>query len=156
MSMSQSLRERITEGMKEAMKGGDKKRLSTLRLMQSALKDKDIASRTDGRNEGIPEPEILDLFAKMVKQRRESAEVYEQGGRPELAEGERQEIAIIESFMPQQMDEAATRAAVEAVIKDVGATSVKDMGKVMGALKQRHAGQMDFAKAGAVVKSLLG
>lgn len=154
--MSQSLRDRITEGLKEATKAQDKKRLSTLRLMQAALKDKDIASRTDGRNAGIGEPEILDLFAKMVKQRRESAEIYDQGGRPELAEGERQEIAIIESFMPQQMDEAATKAAVEAIIKEVGATSVKDMGKVMGALKQRHAGQMDFAKAGAVVKSLLG
>jgi len=154
--MSQSLRGRITEGMKEALKTQDKKRLSTLRLMQSALKDKDIASRTDGRNEGIPEPEILDLFAKMVKQRRESAEIYEQGGRPELAAGEREEIAIIESFMPQQMDDAATQAAIAAVIKDVGASSVKDMGKVMAELKTRHAGQMDFAKAGALVKSLLG
>jgi uncharacterized protein YqeY len=154
--MSQSLRERITEGMKEAMKSGDKKRLSTLRLMQSALKDKDIASRTDGRNEGIAEPEMLDLFAKMVKQRRESAEIYDQGGRPELAEGERQEIAIIESFMPTQLDDAATQAAVAAVIKDVGAASVKDMGKVMAELKKRHAGQMDFAKAGGVVKGLLG
>ena len=154
--MSQSLRDRITEGMKAAMKAGDKKRLSTLRLMQSSLKDKDIASRTDGRNEGIGEPEMLDLFAKMVKQRRESAELYDQGGRPELAEGERQEITIIESFMPQQLDDAATQAAVAAVIKEVGATSVKDMGKVMAELKKRHSGQMDFSKAGGVVKSLLG
>ncbi len=154
--MSDGLRGSIMQAMKDAMKSGDKARLSTIRLMQSAIKDKDIASRTDGRNDGVPDSDLLELFTKMVKQRRESAELYEKGERPDLVEKERAEIAVLEEFMPQQMDEAATKAAVEAVVAEVGATSVKDMGKVMGALKTKYAGQMDFGKAGAVVKAILG
>ncbi|MGB3810585.1 MAG: GatB/YqeY domain-containing protein [Parvibaculum sp.] len=154
--MSAALRDQIMQAMKDAMKSGDKLRLSTIRLMQSAIKDRDIASRTDGRNDGVPDADILELFTKMVKQRRESAEIYEKGGRADLVAQERGEIAVIEEFMPKQLGEAETKAAVEAVVAEVGATSVKDMGKVMGLLKTRYAGQLDFGKAGAVVKSLLG
>lgn len=154
--MSDGLRGSIMQAMKDAMKAGDKPRLSTIRLMQSAIKDKDIASRVDGRNDGVPDADLLELFTKMVKQRRESAELYEKGERPDLVDKERAEIAVLEEFMPQQMDEAATKAAVEAVVAEVGASSVKDMGKVMAALKAKYAGQMDFGKAGAVVKSILG
>lgn len=154
--MSAGLRERIMQAMKDAMKSGDKLRLSTVRLMQSAIKDKDIASRTDGRNEGVSDADILEVFTKMVKQRRESADLYEKGGRADLVAQERGEIAVIEEFMPRQLGEAETKAAVEAVVKELGATSVKDMGKVMAALKTRFAGQMDFGKAGGVVKGLLG
>lgn len=154
--MSQSLRDSITQQVKDAMKAGDKPRLSALRLMQAAIKDKDIASRTDGRNEGVSDAELMDLFAKMVKQRRESAELYDKGGRPELAAQEKAEIAVIESFMPKQLSQADTRAAIEAVMKEIGAASVKDMGRVMAELKKRYAGQMDFGQVGAIAKSLLG
>jgi uncharacterized protein YqeY len=154
--MSDGLRAKIMQAMKDAMKAGDKRRLSTVRLMQSAIKDKDIASRTEGVNDGVSDAEILELFSKMVKQRRESAELYEKGGRADLVEQEQGEIAVLEEFMPKQMDEAETKAAVAAVIAEVGATSIKDMGKVMGALKGKYAGQMDFGKAGAVVKAALG
>lgn len=154
--MSDGLRAAILQAMKDAMKAGDKRRLSTVRLMQSAIKDKDIASRTEGVNEGVSDAEILELFAKMVKQRRESAELYEKGGRADLVEQEMSEIAVLEEFMPKQMDEAETKAAVAAAIAEVGAASIKDMGKVMGALKAKYAGQMDFGKAGAVVKAALG
>lgn len=154
--MSGGLRDQIMQAMKDAMKSGDKLRLSTVRLMQSAIKDRDIASRTDGRNEGVSDAELLEVFAKMVKQRRESADLYEKGGRADLVAQERGEIAVIEEFMPKQLGEAETKAAVEAVVKELGATSVKDMGKVMAALKARYAGQMDFGKAGAVVKAALG
>ena len=154
--MSDGLRAQVMQAMKDAMKSGDKARLSTIRLMQSAIKDKDIASRTDGRNDGVPDSEILELFSKMVKQRRESAELYQKGDRPDLVEKEQAEIAVLEEFMPKQMDDAETKAAIEAVVAEVGATSVKDMGKVMGALKAKYAGKMDFAKAGAAVKAALG
>lgn len=154
--MSGTLREQIQQAMKDAMKAGDKQRLSAVRLMQSAIKDKDIASRTDGRNAGVSDAEILDVFAKMVKQRRESAELYEKGGRQDLVDQERGEIAVIESFMPKQMSEAETRAAVEAVMKEIGASTVKDMGRVMGELKKRYAGQMDFGQVGTIAKGLLG
>lgn len=154
--MSQSLRDSIMSQLKDAMKAGDKPRVSALRLMQAAIKDRDIASRTDGRNDGVSDAELMDLFTKMVKQRKESADLYEKGGRPELAAQERGEIAVIESFMPKQLSEAETRAAVEAVMKEIGASSVKDMGKVMAELKKRYAGQMDFGQVGAIAKSLLG
>lgn len=154
--MSGGLRDQIMQAMKDAMKSGDKLRLSTVRLMQSAIKDRDIASRTDGRNEGVSDAELLEVFAKMVKQRRESADLYEKGGRADLVAQERGEIAVIEEFMPKQLGEAETKAAVEAVVKELGATSVKDMGRVMAALKSKYAGQMDFGKAGGVVKALLG
>ena len=151
------LREDITAAMKEAMKSGDKKRLSTVRLMQAAIKDKDINARTEGHASALtPDSGLVELFAKMVKQRQESVAVYEQGGRPELAQNERDEIAVIQSFMPKQLSEDEDKAAVAEIIKAVGAASIKDMGKVMAELKVKYAGQMDMAKAGAIVKGLLG
>lgn len=149
------LRERFNEQMKEAMKAKDTRRLSTVRMIMAAVKDRDIASRTEESREGVSDEEILSLLAKMVKQREESAATYETGNRPELAVAEREEIAVIREFMPKQMSEEETREAAQDAIKEVGAEAMKDMGKVMGALKQRYSGQMDFAKAGAVVKELL-
>jgi uncharacterized protein YqeY len=152
-----SLRATINDALKDAMKSGDKRRVSTLRLMNAAIKDKDINSRTEGHESALtPDSGLIDLFAKMVKQRQESVAVYEQGGRPELAQAEREEIEIIQSYMPKQLSDDEAKAAVAAIIKEVGATSVKDMGKVMAALKAKYAGQMDMAKAGAIVKGLLG
>ena len=152
-----ALREDITAALKDAMKSGDKKKLSTLRLMQAAIKDKDINSRTEGHESALtPDSGIVELFAKMVKQRQDSIAAYEQGNRPELAQNERDEIAVIQSFMPKQMNDEEAKAAVAEVIKAVGATSVKDMGKVMAELKAKYAGQMDMGKAGGIVKALLG
>ena len=153
--MTQSLRETIKQGLTEATKAQDKRRMATLRLIQAALKDRDIAGRTEGRDAGVSDAEILDVLSKMVKQRRESAGIYESAGRMELAQQENEEIAIIESFMPKQLSDAETAAAVQAVIAETGAASIKDMGRVMGELKKRHVGQMDFAKAGAIVKEKL-
>jgi hypothetical protein len=154
-AMTQSLRESIKQGLTEATKAQDKRRMATLRLIQAALKDRDIAGRTDGRDAGVSDAEILDVLSKMVKQRRESIGIYESAGRMELAEREKEEVEIIESYMPKQLSEEETAAAVEAVISETGAASIKDMGRVMGELKKRHAGQMDFAKAGALVKEKL-
>ena len=152
-----SLRETISAAVKDAMKAGDKKKLSTLRLMSSAIKDKDINSRTDGHDSALtPDTGLVELFAKMVKQRQESVAIYEQGGRPELAQNERDEITVIQSYMPKQLSDEEAKAVVADVIKAVGAASVKDMGKVMAELKLKYAGQMDMAKAGAIVKALLG
>ncbi len=152
-----ALRDDISAAVKEAMKAGDKKRLGTLRLMQAAIKDKDITARTDGHDSALTaDSGLQDLFAKMVKQRQDSVAAYEQGGRPELAQSERDEIAVIQSFMPKQLTDEEAKAAVASVIGAVGATSVKDMGKVMAELKARYAGQLDMAKAGGIVKSLLG
>lgn len=153
--MTQSLREIIKQGLTEATKAQDKRRMATLRLIQAALKDRDIAGRTEGRDAGVSDAEILEVLSKMVKQRRESAGIYESAGRMELAHQENEEISIIESFMPKQLSDAETAAAVQAVIAETGAASIKDMGRVMGELKKRHAGQMDFAKAGAIVKEKL-
>ncbi len=147
------MRDKIMQSVKDAMKGGDKARLAALRMVQAKIKDADIAARPS--REKISEPEIIDLLAKMVKQRRESIELYKQGGRPELADAEQAEITVIEGFMPKQLGEADISAAITALIKDTGATSVKDMGKVMAALKEKYAGQMDFAKASGMVKGLL-
>jgi uncharacterized protein YqeY len=141
--------------MKEALKARDAKRLSTLRLVLAALKDRDIAARSETSRALLGDDEILSLMAKMIKQREESATAYDAGGRPELAAGEREEIAIIRSFMPKQMDEAETAAAIRAVIAETGASSIKDMGKVMAALKERFAGRMDFSKASAATKAAL-
>lgn len=149
------LRDQLTEAMKEAMKAKEAKRLSTVRLMLAAVKDRDIAGRSDGSRDGVSDDEILQVLTKMIKQREESAATYDSGNRPELAAGEREEIAIIRAFMPRQLGDDETREAVKAVIAEVGAASIKDMGKVMGALKERFAGQMDFGKAGSVVKELL-
>ena len=148
------LRERLTAEMKDAMKAGEKQKLSTVRMIQAALKDRDIEARGSGKGP-IAEDEILSLLQKMIKQRNESAGVYDQGGRPELAEGERAEAAIIAGFLPQQMDEAETRAAIREAVVETGAAGPKDMGRVIGALKGKYAGRMDFAKASGLVKDTL-
>jgi uncharacterized protein len=150
------LREAITERMKTALRAKDTRTLSTVRLIMAGLKDRDIAARSDGNKAEIPESEIQRMLQGMVKQRRESIELYQKGNRPELAQQESEEIAVIESFLPQQMDEAGIEAAAEAAIAESGAAGIKDMGKVMAALRERHAGVIDLAKAGAVVKRLLG
>jgi uncharacterized protein len=152
-----SLREQITSDMKEAMKSGDKRRTQTLRLMNAAIKDKDINSRTDGHDSTLTSDQgIMELFIKMVKQRQDSITAFDAGGRAELAQNERDEMAIIQSYMPKQMSDDEAKAAVAAIISELGATSVKDMGKVMAELKTKFAGQMDMAKAGSIVKALLG
>ena len=150
------LREAITERMKTALRAKDTRTLSAVRLIMAALKDRDIAARSDGNKAEIPDPEILRMLQGMIKQRRESIALYEQGNRPELAQREGEEIAVIESFLPQQMDDAGIEAAAKAAIADAGAAGIKDMGKVMAALRERHAGVIDLARAGAVVKRLLG
>src|SRR6476646_2701308 len=149
------LRERLNEQLKESMRAREQRRVSTLRMVLAALKDKDIAARTETSREGVPDEEVLLLLAKMIKQREESAAAFDSGGRPELAASEREEIAIIREFMPQQMSAEESRAAAQSVIAERDASSMKDMGKVMAALKERYAGQMDFAKASATVKELL-
>ncbi|MCH9808396.1 MAG: GatB/YqeY domain-containing protein [Alphaproteobacteria bacterium] len=154
------MRERLNQSMKEAMKSGDKKRLSTLRLVNAAIKDRDIAARADEKGQAtgsdkIGEPEILALLQKMIKQRRDSADTYRKGGREELAEGEEAEIAIIEEYLPQQMGDEEVREAVKSAIEETGCCGLKDMGKIMGVLKKRYTGRMDFGKASAIVKSAL-
>ena len=152
-----ALRDEISAALKDAMKSGDKKKLSTLRLMQAAIKDKDINSRTEGHDSALTsDAGIMELFAKMVKQRQDSIAAYDQGGRPELAQIERDEITVIQSFMPKQMNDEEAKDAVAGVIAALGATSVKDMGKVMAELKAKFAGKMYMGKAGGIVKSLLG
>jgi uncharacterized protein len=150
------LRDQLNTAVKEAMKARDQKRLGTLRLVQANIKDKDIAHRTEESREGISDDDILALFGKLIKSREDSIALYEKGGRPELAEAERAEIAILREFMPRQLDETETKAAVAAILAETGAASLKDMGKVMAALKERYTGTMDFGKAGALVKGLLG
>lgn len=155
--IAMSLRDQLNADMKAAMKAGEKRRLGTIRLMTSAIKDKDINSRTEGHDsDKLPDSSLLELFAKMVKQRQDSIVAYDQGNRPELAQQEREEMAIIQSYMPKQLSEDESKAAVQAVIAALGATSVKDMGKVMAELKAKLSGQIDMGKAGAIVKSLLG
>lgn len=149
-----SLRERFTADLKEAMKAGEKGKVSTIRLITSALKDKDIEARGLGKPETTAD-EILALLQKMVKQRQESIAIYDANGRPELAEGERAEVAVIETYLPKQMDEVAMKAAIAAAVTESGAASVKDMGKVIASLRANHAGQMDFAKASGLVKAAL-
>ena len=150
------MREELTAAMKQAMLDKEKNRLGTLRLILAAIKDRDIAVRTEGKMDGVTDDAILGIMTKMVKQRIDSASIYEQAGRLELAEQERSEIKIINEFLPKQLSEEETRAAVQSAIGTVGATSVRDMGKVMAALKVQYAGQMDFGKAGGAVKELLG
>lgn len=150
------LRDQLNTAVKEAMKARDQKRLGTLRLIQANIKDKDIAGRTEESRDGISDDEILALFGKLVKSREDSIALYEKGGRPELAQAEKDEIAILHEFMPRQLDETETKAAIAAVVAETGAASLKDMGKVMAALKERYTGTMDFGKAGALVKAQLG
>ena len=154
------MRERIQQAMKEAMKSGEKRRVATLRLVTAAIKDRDIAARVDDKghatgNDRVTDEDILALLQKMIKQRRESVEIYTQGGRQELADQEAAEIAIIEEFLPQQMSEDEIRAAATATVEELGATGLKDMGRVMGALKTKYTGTMDFGKASAMVKEAL-
>jgi len=149
------LRPRITDALKIAMKSKNKAQVSTLRLIIAALKDRDIAARSNGNPDGVSDDDVLSMLQSMIKQRRESIKLYEQGGRMELAQQEAGEISIIEGFLPQQMSEADITAAIDAVITATEATSLKDMGKVMGALKAEHAGTMDFSKASAIVKERL-
>jgi uncharacterized protein len=149
------LREAFADRLKQAMRARDAPTLSAVRLILAGLKDRDIAARGSGDTGGIPEPEILRLLQGMVKQRRESIAMYRQGNRPELAAKEEAEIAVIESFLPKQMSDEDIAAAAKEAIGETGAAGVKDMGKVMAVLRERHAGVIDMAKAGAVVKQLL-
>jgi uncharacterized protein YqeY len=149
------LRSTLNDAMKEAMRNKDAAGLSTIRLILAALKDRDIAARSKGNYDGISEDEILQMFNGMIKQRRESISLYEQGGRCELAQKENEEIAVIQRFMPKQMEDAEVDAAVKAAIASVEAKGLKDMGRVMAVLKEKHAGQMDFTKASALVKQAL-
>lgn len=144
------MRNRLMAETKAALKAGHKPRLSALRLISAALQERDIAAKVP-----IPDSEVPALLQKMIKQRRESLAIYEKAGRKEQAEQEAIEIAVIEEFLPKQMSEAETREAIAAAIKETGAATAREMGKVMGALKQRYAGQMDFAKASGLVKELL-
>jgi uncharacterized protein YqeY len=149
------LRETFTEQVKLSMKAGNAARTSTLRMVMARLKDIDIASRPKGIDK-VPDEEIVAMLRGMVKSRRESVELYNKGNRPELAAKEEAEIAVIESFLPSQMDAAAMEQAVADAVKQIGATSIKDMGKVMGVLKAKHAASMDMALAGPMVKARLG
>lgn len=148
------MREQFTTALKEAMKAGEKARLGTIRLIQAAIKDKDIEVRGSGRELATNE-EILALLQKMVKQRQESASVYRQNARPELADAEEAEIVVIQAFMPAQMSEDEVKAAIAAAVSETGAAGMKDMGKVIAQLKEKFTGQMDFAKASALVKAAL-
>jgi uncharacterized protein len=148
------LRDDINNALKAAMKAQDQRRVSTLRLINAAFKNADIEARGAGKT--LTDDDLNGQMQKMIKQRQESAELYDKGGRPELANQEREEIAVITSFLPKQMSEDEIKAAVAAAVKDTGASSMKDMGRVMAALKERHAGKMDFAKAGGLVKAQLG
>jgi uncharacterized protein len=150
------LREAFTERLKTAMREKNTRTVSTVRLILAGLKDRDIAARGSGNQQGISEPEIQRMLQGMIKQRRESIALYRQGNRPELAQQEEEEIAIIESFLPQQMGEDEITAAATAAIAETGASGIKDMGKVMGVLRERHAGVIDMARAGAIVKQQLG
>lgn len=149
------LRERVTTEMKEAMKAKDTIGTSTLRLVNAAIKDRDIAAREKGNMDGISDDEILALLQSMIKQRAESIKMYEQGGRMELAQQEQEEVKIIQRFLPAQLSDAEIASAIESVITDLGCNCIKDMGKTMAALKSKYAGQMDFAKASQVVKAKL-
>ena len=149
------MRTRINDALKEAIKSQNKIRSATLRLVMAAVKDRDIAARSDDNREGVSDTEILDILSKMIRQRTESAVTYEEAGRVDLAERERAEIEIIEEFMPTQLDADAVAAAVDTILAQTEAQSLKDMGRVMAALKEAYAGQMDFGQASALVKQKL-
>jgi len=149
------LRTRISTDLKQAMKDKAADRLSTLRLVNAAIKDKDIAERATGNDDGVGEGEVLAILDKMAKQRLESARAYEEGGRLDLAERERAEIEVIEEYLPRQLTEDETTAAVEAALAQTGASSIRDMGKVIGLLKAQYTGQMDFGRVGPMLKDRL-
>ena len=150
-----TLRARISEALKQAMKDKAADRLSTLRLINAAIKDKDIDARAKGQDDGVGEDEILAILGKMAKQRMESARAYEEGGRLDLAESEQHEIEVIEEFLPRQLNEQEVSSAVETAIAEIGAESIRDMGKVIGLLKGKYTGQMDFGRVGPMVKDRL-
>ena len=149
------LREKLTESLKQAMRAKQARKVTTVRLILAAIKDRDIAARTDDKSEQDDDAAIKEILAKMVKQRAESIKAYEEAGRCELAEREREEVTIIQEFLPRQMSEEETARACRDVVQDIGAASLKDIGRCMGALKAKYAGQMDFARASAQVKELL-
>ena len=150
-----SLRDRLSVSLKEAMKAKDATRLMTLRLINAAIKDRDIDARSEGVDSGVSDHDLLAILGKMVKQRQESARAYEEGGRLELAEKEWAEIVIIEEFLPRQLSEQEVEQAIADAIAASGANSIRDMGKVMGALKSKYTGQLDFGKVGGMVKAQL-
>ena len=149
------LRDQLNEALKEAMRARDMGAVGTIRLILAKLKEVDIAQRTEANREGVGDDRILSMLQGMIKQRNESIQLYEKGNRPDLADKEKAEIAVIQRFLPKQMDDAAVEAAVKDAVASAGAKSIKDMGGVMAALKAKYAGQMDFAKASAVVKKTL-
>ena len=149
------LRTRITAAMKQAMKDKDADRLSTVRLINAAIKDRDIAARGEGREDGVGDDEVLAILSKMVKQRHESVKTYEEGGRLDLAEREQAEIVVIEEFLPKKLSDAEVTKAIDKAVADVGADSIRDMGRVMGVLKSKYQGQMDFGAVGPRVKERL-
>ncbi len=149
------LRDNINNALKDAMKAREERRVSALQLMNAAIKNADIAARGEGR-EPLNEADLLSLLQKMIKQRQESVELYDKGGRPELAQQERDEIAIIGAYLPKQMSDAEAGTAISAILHEINAQSMKDMGRAMAALKERFAGTMDFGKASAKIKELLG
>lgn len=149
------MRERIAQAMKEALKSKDQAALSTIRLISAALKDRDIAARSDNNHDGISDDEILSMLQTMIKQRNESAKMYEDGGRPELAAAEQAEIELIKQFLPEQLSHDDIEKAIKDAVAETGAASIKDMGKVMAHLKEHYAGQMDFSAASQMVKAAL-
>ncbi|KNG93136.1 GatB/YqeY domain-containing protein [Pseudaestuariivita atlantica] len=149
------LRARLSKATKAAMKEKAAERLGTLRLISAAIKDKDIAARATGNDEGVSDDEVLAILGKMVKQRQESAKAYEEGGRLDLAERELAEIVVVEEFLPRKLDETEVEAAIDAALAEVGASSIRDMGRVMGVLKANHTGQMDFGAVGPKIKDRL-
>ena len=149
------MRDAIKTALNQAMKNKDSKRLSTLRLINAAIKDRDIAARVEGNDVGVSDDEVMAILGKMVKQRQESARVYEEGGRLDLAERERSEIEVIEEFLPRQLDGEEVDEAIDTAIRETGAESIRDMGKVMAALKAKYTGQIDFGAAGPKVKAAL-
>ena len=151
-----ALRDTFTTALKESMKAGDQRRVSTVRMILAGLKERDIDARGKGNPNGIEEGHIQRMMQELIKQRREAIEFYKQGNRPELVRQEQEEIAVIESFLPKQMSDVETEAAIKRVIATVGAQSAKDMGRVMAVLKEEHAGQLDLSKAAGMVKNLLG
>ncbi len=150
------IRSRLSQETKDAMRAKDAARLSTLRLINAAIKDRDIAARSEDNNTGVSDDEILTILGKMIKQRNDSAQAYDEAGRIELADREREEIEVIKTFLPKQLSETDVRKAIADAITETGASSIRDMGRIMGVLKERYAGQMDFGKAGAEVKASLG
>ncbi len=155
MAREMDMRERVNAALKQAMKDKAVARLSTLRLINAAIKDRDIAVRGEGNEAGVGDAEVLAILGKMVKQRHESARAYEEGGRLDLAERERAEVAVIEEFLPRQLDEAEVAKAIEKAIAETEANSIRDMGKVMGILKKKYTGQMDFGTVGPMIKNRL-